>query len=137
MPLLDGPEPGAGDAADYNRSPGDGKHRSHRFLGANQYMPALLKLPGGDTQVQLVERWLHGTYPIPEIASKWASGPAVSLALDAPDRATAGAPLRVRAIITSNKVGHDYPTGPLDLRSKCGIPRERSSSRRDGRTPGG
>ena len=29
----------------------DGKHRSHRFLGANQVMPALLKLPGGDEQV--------------------------------------------------------------------------------------
>jgi len=115
MPLLGGPEPSAGDTADYNRAADDGKHRSHRFLGANQYMPALLKLPGGRAQVDLVDRWLHGTYPIPEIASKWANGPAVSLALDAPDHAAAGRPLRVRAIITSNKVGHDYPTGPLDL----------------------
>jgi hypothetical protein len=115
MPLLDGLEPASGDTGDYNRTAADGRHRSHRFLGANQYMPALLKLPGGDTQVDLVNRWLHGTYPVPEIASKWAEGPAVSLMLDAPERAAAGRPLRVRAIITSNKVGHDYPTGPLDL----------------------
>ncbi|HET9793297.1 MAG TPA: multiheme c-type cytochrome [Thermoanaerobaculia bacterium] len=115
MPLLGGPEPASGDTADYNRTAADGQHRSHRFLGANQYMPALLKLPGGERQVELVDRWLHGSYPVPEIASKWAAGPAVSLALDVPSHADAGRPLRVRAIITSNKVGHDYPTGPLDL----------------------
>jgi len=115
MPLLNGPEPAAGDVADYNRTPTDGKHRSHRFLGANQYMPVLLKLAGGDEQARLVERWLHGEYPIPEIQAKWAEGPAVGLELDAPVQASPGAPLRIRAIITSNKVGHDYPTGPLDL----------------------
>jgi hypothetical protein len=115
MPLLDGPEPGAGDAADYNRSPIDGKHRSHRFLGANQYMPALLKLSGGEEQRRLVDQWLHGQYPVPEIAKKWADGPVVSLDLDVPERAVAGRPVPVRAVITSRKVGHDYPTGPLDL----------------------
>ena len=115
MPLLDGIEPASGDAADYNRTVSDGKHRSHRFLGANQYMPALLKLPGGEEQARLVERWLHGEYPVPEIARKWAEGPVVRLELDAPARATAGDPVAVRAVITSNKVGHDYPTGPLDL----------------------
>jgi hypothetical protein len=115
MPLLTGPEPASGDAADYNRRPDDGKHRSHRFLGANQYMPALLKLPGGERQVELVKRWLQGDYPIPEIEKKWATGPAVGLELDSPEEAVAGRPLKIRAVITSNKVGHDYPTGPLDL----------------------
>ncbi len=115
MPLLDGPEPASGDAADYNRRPDDGKHRSHRFLGANQYMPALLGLPGGEEQVQLVRKWLHGEYPVPEIADKWASGPVVRLELEAPETAVAGQPVKVRAVLTSNKVGHDFPTGPLDL----------------------
>jgi hypothetical protein len=115
MPLLNGPEPASGDAADYNRRPDDGKHRSHRFLGANQYMPALLKLPGGEEQVRLVEQWLHGSYAVPEIAGKWADGPAVSLDLEAPATAKSGQPLTIQAVITSRKVGHDYPTGPLDL----------------------
>jgi hypothetical protein len=115
MPLAEGAEPGAGDAADYNRKPNDGKHRSHRFLGANQYMPALLKLPGGEEQVRLVESWLHGTYPVPEIAGKWADGEVIRLDLDAPATAKPREPLTVSAMITSRKVGHDYPTGPLDL----------------------
>lgn len=115
MPLQAGFEPGAGNDADYNHTPADGKHRSHRFLGANQYMPALLHLDGGERQVELVNQWLQGKYPVPEIQGKWAEGPAVRLDLDAPTEAVAGRPLRFRAIITSNKVGHDYPTGPLDL----------------------
>lgn len=115
MPLLGGPEPASGDVADYNRGPSDGKHRSHRFLGANQYIPALLKLPGAADQVALVDRWLKGEYPIPEIAGKWADGRVVDLALDVPRSTRPGAPLKVRAVLTSNKVGHDFPTGPLDL----------------------
>ncbi|HSB62726.1 MAG TPA: hypothetical protein VLJ18_01115, partial [Thermoanaerobaculia bacterium] len=115
MPLLDGREPASGDTADYNRTATDGKHRSHRFLGANQYMPALLKLPGGDEQVALVKKWLKGEVEVPEIAGKWAKGAVVSLDLDAPPKARRGEPLKLRVVITSNKVGHDYPTGPLDL----------------------
>ena len=115
MPLLEGKEPASGDRADYNRSPSDGKHRSHRFLGANQYMPALLKLPGGDEQVRLVEAWLKGKVEIPEIAGKWAEGEVVHLDLDTPKELRIGQPLVVKVVIASNKVGHDYPTGPLDL----------------------
>lgn len=115
MPLQDSHDPAAGDALDYNRTAADGKHRSHRFLGANQAMPAILKLPGAEAQVQLVERWLKGQYEIPEIASKWAKGPAVALELLYPPEAVSGQPVTVRAVITSNKVGHDFPTGPLDI----------------------
>ncbi|HMA28634.1 MAG TPA: multiheme c-type cytochrome [Thermoanaerobaculia bacterium] len=115
MPLLDGLEPASGDTADYNRTASDGKHRSHRFLGANQYMPALLKLKGGDEQVTLVKKWLKGEVEVPEIAGKWAKGAVVQLDLDAPAKARRGEPLKLRVVITSNKVGHDYPTGPLDL----------------------
>jgi hypothetical protein len=115
MPLVASHDPAAGDSVDYNRSDSDGKHRSHRFLGANQAMPVMLKLPGGEEQAKLVERWLRGDVEIPEIASKWSKGPAVGLELAAPKEAVAGAPVTVRAVITSNKVGHDFPTGPLDI----------------------
>jgi outer membrane protein assembly factor BamA len=33
MRLTPSRDPAAGDLADYNRSPTDGKHRSHRFIG--------------------------------------------------------------------------------------------------------
>jgi hypothetical protein len=52
---------------------------------------------------------------IPEIAHKWSKGPAVGLELQLPVMARAGEPVSIRAVITSNKVGHDFPTGPLDI----------------------
>ena len=48
--LTSSDDPGAGDASDYNRTPNDGKHRSHRFLGANQFIPLALKLVGAKEQ---------------------------------------------------------------------------------------
>jgi hypothetical protein len=115
MPLMASHDPAAGDTLDYNRTASDGRHRSHRFLGANQVMPTLLRLPGAAQQVALTEKWLRGEYEIPEIASKWTKGPAVALELTAPPSAVAGEVATVRAVITSNKVGHDFPTGPLDI----------------------
>ena len=88
---------------------------THRFVGANQFIPALLKLPGAETQVALTERWLRGEQPVPEIADKWAGGPAVALELLVPEKVAAGAEVTVKAVVTSNKVGHDFPTGPLDI----------------------
>jgi hypothetical protein len=78
-------------------------------------MPVLLKLPGGEEQARLVGEWLQGRYEVPEIADKWAKGPAVVLELDVPKSAVAGDQVSVRAVVTSNKVGHDFPTGPLDI----------------------
>jgi len=115
MPLVKSRDPAAGDASDYNRSPEDGRHRSHRFVAANQMMPKLLKLPGWEKQVELTERWLRGEMEIPEIAHKWAKGPAVAIELVAPETVRPGEKVDVKAIITSNKVGHDFPTGPLDI----------------------
>lgn len=115
MPLVKSQDPAAGDASDYNRSPKDGMHRSHRFVAANQMMPKLLKLPGWEKQVELTERWLRGEFEIPEIAHKWAKGPAVAIELVAPEEVRPGEKVDVKAIITSNKVGHDFPTGPLDI----------------------
>ncbi len=115
MPLVASTDPASGDALDYNRSADDGKHRSHRFLAANQLMPALLKLPGWEEQTRLTEQWLRGEFEIPEIADKWAKGPAVSLELIGPEQVEPGDSVRLKAVITSNKVGHDFPTGPLDI----------------------
>jgi hypothetical protein len=115
MRLTDSRDPSSGDEADYNRSPSDGKHRSHRFLGANQFMPLALELEGAEEHVALTEKWLQGRIDIPEIADKWRTGPAVPLELVAPDTIAAGEQVELQAIITNNKVGHDFPTGPLDI----------------------
>lgn len=108
-------DPASGDGSDYNRTTEDKKHRSHRFLAANQFMPAVLKLPGADKQVALTHKWLRGEIEIPEIADKWRTGPAVTLQIIAPESAKAGETIDVKVVITSNKVGHDFPTGPLDI----------------------
>src|SRR5262249_10532133 len=115
MPLQESSDPAAGDALDYNRTARDGKIRTHRFVAANQFMPALLKIPGAEKQIALTEKWLRGEVEIPEIADKWARGPAVALELEAPEKVAPGEPVALRAVITSNKVGHDFPTGPLDI----------------------
>lgn len=115
MPLVDSFDPGKGDAMDYNRSEDDGKHRSHRFLGANQLVPTLLDLPGSDEHVELVEQWLRGEIEIPEIADKWRNGPAIPIKLVAPSEIEAGSDLQLSVMITNNKTGHNFPTGPLDV----------------------
>ena len=115
MPLVDSHDPAAGDSTDYNRTADDHKHRSHRFLAANNFVPGLLHLDGADQHVQMTVRWLQGKIDIPEIQSKWAEGPAVKVRIEAPPTVAPGKAIPVRVIMTSNKVGHDYPTGPLDM----------------------
>ncbi len=115
MPLVDSRDPAAGDSTDYNRSADDRKHRSHRFIAANQLMPALLGLPGHEKQTELTEKWLKGEFRIPEIEHKWRHGPIVALEMIAPERARPGEKVNLKLVITSNKVGHDFPTGPLDI----------------------
>ena len=114
MPLVDSFDPANGDTADYNRSADDGKHRSHRFIAANSLMPRLLKLDGAEEQIRQTEEWLHGHRRIAEIEDKWAKGPIVDVALALGTTQQPGV-IPVRVVLTSNKVGHDYPTGPLDL----------------------
>jgi hypothetical protein len=115
MPLVDSTDPAAGDTADYNRRATDGKHRSHRFIASNQMMPKLLQLEGWEEQVALTQEWLQGRIEIPEIRDKWAEGPIVRMALDVPETVAPGGTIPLRVVLTSNKVGHDYPTGPLDI----------------------
>lgn len=115
MPLVDSQDPARGDAFDYNRSPDDKEHRSHRFLGANQFVPQILELPNAKEHVELVEKWLRGEIAVPEISDKWVSGPAVPIQIIAPDSIEAGTELPLNVLITNKKAGHDFPTGPLDI----------------------
>jgi hypothetical protein len=136
MRLSPSTDPAAGDAADLYRTEGDGRHRSHRFIGANQFMPALLKLPGFEEQVRLTEEWLRGGASLPEIAHKWPAlgktwleskerrpapenpepSPAVGIRLRLrSEKARPGEPVEFAVEVSSRKVGHDFPTGPLDI----------------------
>jgi len=115
MPLNASRDPARGDLTDTNRSGFDSKHRSHRMLGANQYIPLLHRLEGAEQHVQLVEAWLRGEYPIPEVAHKWTDGPVVRLTIMAPESITPGSDVSLRITLTNNKTGHDFPTGPLDM----------------------
>jgi hypothetical protein len=115
MPLVESNDPASGDSADYNRSADDGRHRSHRFVAANTMIPQMLELEGWQEHVRLTEEWLKGTFEIEEIADKWATGPVVQLALEMPESVAPGESIPVRVVMTANKVGHDFPTGPLDI----------------------
>lgn len=115
MPLTASMDPSSGDALDYNRTPDDGMHRNHRFLGANQYVPKLLDLPDAETHVRMIEEWLQGKIEIPEIEDKWVTGPAIPITIISPDSIRMGEELRMDVLITNRKAGHDFPTGPLDM----------------------
>lgn len=115
MPLTESVDPASGDQLDYNRTANDKKHRSHRFLASNQFMPNVLALPGAEEHTRLTEKWLQGKIDIPEISDKWKSGPAVPIELVVPERVKPGEEVNLVVNITNNKVGHDFPTGPLDI----------------------
>jgi len=115
MPLVDSQDPAAGDGADRNRSPDDGKHRSHSFLGANQFIPVLSKLEGGAEHAARTEHWLRGEIEIPEIADRWTTGAAIPISIEAPDSVTEGQDIALKVHVVNNKAGHDFPTGPLDI----------------------
>jgi hypothetical protein len=115
MRLTPSRDPARGDAVDFNRAPRDGRHRNHRFIAANQFVPRLLNLPGHEEHARLTEAWLRGETVLPEIADRWSGGPIVPIKLVLPDSAVEGEPITVRAVVTNRKVGHDFPTGPLDI----------------------
>jgi hypothetical protein len=115
MPLVESDDPARGDVIDHNRYADDGMHRSHRFIAANSMVPAMLELEGYEEQVALTEQWLKGEFRIPEIEDKWRPGPVVTLDLEVPETLPSGGQLPIRVVMTANKVGHDFPTGPLDI----------------------
>jgi hypothetical protein len=115
MPLQASNDPASGDDQDSYRTKDDGKHRDHRFIAANSFVPKVLELEGWEEQHKLTTEWLQGKREIPEIEHKWASGPAVALEIQSPDTVAPGEEIDIRVLISSNKVGHDFPTGPLDI----------------------
>lgn len=115
MQLLASTDPAAGDLSDYNRHASDGQHRSHSFLGANQFMPLVLKLENAEEHVEQIEKWMRGEIEIPEIAHKWVQGPVIPIEVIVSDKASPGDTVLVQVSMLNNKAGHDFPTGPLDI----------------------
>jgi hypothetical protein len=115
MPLQASNDPASGDDMDSYRTKDDGQHRDHRFIASNSFVPMVLELEGWEEQHDLTVAWLQGKREIPEIAYKWASGPAVNIEIQSPDSIRPGEEIDIRVVISSNKVGHDFPTGPLDI----------------------
>ena len=87
----------------------------HRILASNAFVPEMLNLPGGAHQVELVKQWLTGQAVIPEIAKVWPAGPIISVNLIAENPPVAGKTATVQALVINTKVGHAFPTGPLDV----------------------
>jgi cytochrome c551/c552 len=87
----------------------------HRILASNNYMAALLHLPGARRQAKLVDRWMAGKTIIPAIAGKWPRGPIVPVMLQPQGAFLPGHTARLQALVINAKVGHEFPTGPLDV----------------------
>jgi len=93
----------------------DGWHKHHGFIAANQWLPVHHGLPGAEKHVRLTEEWLRGETVLPEIAGRWPGGPIVPLRIEAPESVRAGEKVRIRVVADNRKVGHSFPTGPLDV----------------------
>jgi len=91
------------------------KYHNHRFAAGNQYMPLAISTPGAAEQVRDVEKWLKGERLIPKIQKVWPRGPIVPIEIKAPARAKPGEMLNLQLILTNKKVGHSFPTGPLNV----------------------
>ncbi len=89
--------------------------RNHWFAAANQVMPAMLHVYGWRAQTRRVIQWLKGEKYVPEIAKIWPKGPVIPLRIIAPASLRPGEPADVRVVLTNNKAGHGFATGPLDL----------------------
>lgn len=113
--VRDSADPGRGEGSDARRSPDDGAHRHHGTIGANMFIPAVLKLPNWERHVRLTEEWLRGETVLPEIADVWPTGPVVAVQLQVPEMVAPGEELAVRVHITNRKAGHNFVTGPLDF----------------------
>jgi hypothetical protein len=98
--------------------PGRNAHgfiHDHRILAANNYVPNILSLPGAAEQTRLVDNWLAGETVIPEIQKVWPGGPILPLHLFAQNSYRPGQQAELRVLVTNLKVGHEFPTGPLDV----------------------
>lgn len=108
--------PSLAQAEPYDLKAGLGlKHRNHYFPGGNQVMPGMISSPDAQGQMARVEEWLRGQHNIPEIADTWSQGPVLPIKIMGPPSAATGEAIELRAVISNNKAGHSFPTGPLDL----------------------
>ncbi|MHB8867161.1 MAG: hypothetical protein ACYC6N_32775, partial [Pirellulaceae bacterium] len=81
----------------------------------NFFMPQVLELPHAAEQVRLTEEWIRGETVIPEIEHLWPAGPVASLDIVAPQTARPGEDVRIEAVVSNRKAGHNLTTGPLDF----------------------
>lgn len=91
------------------------KHRNHFFAAGNQFMPAALGSPDAAGQIERVTEWLRGKRAVPEIKKAWAQGPVIAMKIEAPLSAGAGEDVRLQVVLSNNKAGHGFPTGPLNI----------------------
>lgn len=101
-------------SSDPARTP-QGMIHDHRILAANNFMAAILHLPGAGRQDQMVTQWMTGKTVIPEIDGRWPRGPIVTLDLQPQGALVRGRAAGIRAMVINAKVGHAFPTGPLDV----------------------
>ena len=91
------------------------RHRNHSFAAGNQYMPAALSVHEAKAHLERVNEWLRGERAVPEIEKTWPRGPIVELKIAAPQSARASSQVNLKVTLTNNKVGHGFPTGPLNI----------------------
>ncbi len=91
------------------------KHRNHWFAAGNQWMPAAIGSPDAREQTARVVQWLQGKKYIPEIAHIWPKGPVLPVRIVPPQPMRPGEKAEFRAVVSNNKAGHSFPSGPLDL----------------------
>ncbi len=113
--VFDSNDPGRGEGGDIRRSTDDCAHRHHGTIATNVLMPEVMKLEGWEKHVALTREWIRGETVLPEIAHLWQKGPVASIDIVGPDTVAPGAELKLRALVTNRKVGHNFSTGPLDF----------------------
>ena len=113
MYLVTAPD-GAADPYDHSIGLGRQVH-NHWFAAANQWMPLMVHSYDAAGQVKRVNAWLKGQVTVPAIAKVWPKGPVIPIKVLGPATANPGQKIELRAVVTNNKAGHDFATGPLDL----------------------
>jgi hypothetical protein len=78
-------------------------------------MPYTLGSPGAKVHTREVNQWLMGKTEIKGFRKMWPQGPIIPLKIEAPDSPQAGGALEVRVVLTNNKAGPSFPTGPLNI----------------------
>ena len=92
-----------------------GRHRNHAFAAGNQYMPLAIAAHDAPPHLRMVDEWLRGERDVAEIAGVWPRGAVVELRIEAPAGIPVRGELAFKIKLTNRKVGHAFPTGPLNI----------------------